>query len=86
MSHPKRSSFPCPQIVSDIDARGMEYVSPATGKMITSRAERREDLKRSGCREVDPSEHKPEYRQKKYAKRFGGSLDKWNPEAGPFKR
>jgi hypothetical protein len=26
------------------------YVSPATGKVITSRTERREDLKRSGCR------------------------------------
>lgn len=31
------------------------YESPVTGKMITSRRERREDLARSGCVEYEPS-------------------------------
>jgi hypothetical protein len=34
-------------VISDIQP----YESPATGKMITSRSERREDFKVSGCRE-----------------------------------
>ena len=34
-------------VISDIQA----YESPATGKMITTRSERREDFKVSGCRE-----------------------------------
>jgi hypothetical protein len=32
------------------------YQSPASGKWITSRAERREDLKRTGCREWEGME------------------------------
>lgn len=47
-----------PYIRSDLPA----YKSPATGKIIEGRAARREDLARSGCREVDPSEYKPTYR------------------------
>jgi hypothetical protein len=39
--------FSSPMGMVDIPA----YESPATGKWITSRSERREDLKRSGCRE-----------------------------------
>lgn len=31
------------------------YQSPTTGRLITSRNERREDLKRSGCVEYEPS-------------------------------
>ena len=38
------------------------YVSPVTGKVIEGRAARREDLARTGCREVDPSEYKPVYK------------------------
>lgn len=33
-----------------------EYRSPLGTGLITSRSHRREDLKRGGCREVDPSE------------------------------
>lgn len=45
-----RADFPCPQL-----AKGFtEYESPVTGKMITSRAERREDLAKAGCREWEP--------------------------------
>lgn len=34
------------------------YQSPVTLGMVEGRYQRREDLKRSGCREVDPSEIK----------------------------
>ena len=44
------------------------FESPATGKIITSKAERREDMKASGCREwegMDNERHNAK-RQKKY--------------------
>jgi hypothetical protein len=50
--------LPTPYVRGDLPA----YVSPITGKPIEGRAARREDLARSGCREVDPSECKPTYR------------------------
>lgn len=45
------------------------YESPASGKWITSRAERREDFKRTGCRpwEGMEAERQEAERQKKYA-------------------
>lgn len=39
-----------PLIVGDLPA----YESPIDGRVISGRAARREDLKRSGCREYDP--------------------------------
>ena len=45
------------------------YKSPVTGKVIEGRVARREDLKRSGCREVDPGEFKPVYRNPRFAKK-----------------
>ena len=53
-----RSDLPFPYIRGDLKP----YVSPITGKIIEGRAARREDLARSGCREVDPSEYKPIYK------------------------
>ena len=44
-----------PMIVSDLPA----YMSPLGTGLIDGRAARREDLKRSGCRETDPSEWNP---------------------------
>lgn len=41
----------CPTIISDIPA----YASPIDGRMITSRSERRDDLKRNNCVEWEPS-------------------------------
>lgn len=55
-----------PQIISDI----APYESPLGTGMIDGRRARREDLKRSGCREVDPSEYRPTFRSKKWADRF----------------
>lgn len=34
-----------------------EYISPLTGKLITSKVERREEMKKFKVREVDPSEY-----------------------------
>mgnify|MGYP001615457193 CR=1 FL=1 len=48
----KVSSLPMPYVRGDLPT----YISPVTGKPIEGRAARREDLARSGCREVDPSE------------------------------
>ena len=49
---------PMPYVRGDLPT----YISPVTGKPVDGRAERREDLARTGCREVDPSEYKPIYR------------------------
>ena len=50
-------TLPCPTILGDIP----EYLSPLGTGLITSRSQRREELKRNNCREVDPSEFKPTY-------------------------
>lgn len=71
---PERGEITAPYIASDIPA----YMSVASGKMIDGRADRREDLKRTGCRECDPSEFKVQYRDKDRAIAAGRE---WNPEA-----
>ena len=45
-----RSDLPCPTVRGDIE----EYRSPIDGKLITSRSQRREDLKANGCIEWEP--------------------------------
>lgn len=45
------------------------YFSPVTGKPVEGRAARREDLARSGCREVDPSEFKPIYKSYEFCQK-----------------
>lgn len=45
------------------------YVSPVTGKPVEGRRARREDLARSGCREVEPSEARPVYRNLEFCRR-----------------
>lgn len=71
--------------------RDVSYVSPLSMQPITSRSQRREEMKAHNVREVDPSEYKPVYRTKKWAGRMRGDHD---PTAGmpdygdaaPFKR
>lgn len=48
-----------------------EYISPITGKPVDGRTERREELKRHGCREVDPSEWKDGYTNERFIKKHG---------------
>lgn len=79
------------RVASPMLMRDVSYVSPLSRKMVTSRSQRREEMKIHGVREVDPSEHKPVYRSKKWAERMRGEHD---PGAGlidygdaaPFKR
>lgn len=56
-----------PQICSDIKP----YISPLGTGEISGRRQRREDLKRAGCREVDPSEFKPRFVNEKFARKRG---------------
>ena len=60
----KMSALPMPYVASDIKP----YQSPITGKLIESRSARREDLARSGCREVDPSE-RPVFRNYEFCQK-----------------
>lgn len=54
-----------PLIMRDIP----EYKSPMGTGLITSRSQRREDLKRANAREVDPSEFKPRYINASFARK-----------------
>lgn len=56
-----------PLIQSDITP----YMSPLGTGEISGRRQRREELKRSGCREVDPSEFKPTFKNKQFAQKRG---------------
>lgn len=60
-----------PLIQSDIKP----YDSPLGTGMIDGRRARREDLKRSGCREVDPTEFKPKFVNKSWAAKRGYSAE-----------
>lgn len=59
----------CPQIIRDIS----EYRSPIDGRVIGSRSERREDLKRNNCIEWEPSlsptKGKPVFRNERFARK-----------------
>ena len=55
--------FSAPSAISDIEP----YESPVTGKMITSRSERREDFKASGCREWEGMDVERKEAQKRKA-------------------
>lgn len=61
----KRSAVAMPYVNGDLPP----YPSPVTGKIIEGRAARREDLARSGCREVDPSEYKPVYKDYEFCQK-----------------
>lgn len=47
----RRRPIACPTVISDIP----EYRSPVDGRVIGSRSERRDDLKRNGAVEYEPS-------------------------------
>lgn len=59
--------------------RDVAYKSPLSGKEITSRSQRLEEMKVHGVREVEPSEYRPVYRSRKWAERMRGEHD---PSAG----
>ena len=51
MEKPSAGQIVMPTVISDIP----EYASPIDGKVISTRSERREDLKRNNCVEWEPS-------------------------------
>lgn len=46
------------------------YQSPLGNYWVDGRSARREDLKRNGCREVDPTEYRPEYSRATFEARY----------------
>ena len=70
MPIPERDGIQAPMLMKDIP----EYRSPIDGTLITSRSQRREDLKRNNCIEVDPPKDRV-FRTKKYADAFRGEHD-----------
>jgi hypothetical protein len=66
-----------PQLMSDLPA----YFSVASGKWVEGRSARRDDLARTGCREVDPSEGPKFCNTKKWAERL--KMDYQPPEIKP---
>lgn len=68
---PKKGGLPTPYIAGDIKP----YRSPLGNWEVTSRSQRREELKRHNLREVDPSERPKDghngYFDEKYLKRYG---------------
>lgn len=63
------------QVWSDLPG----YQSVASGKWVEGRRARRDDLARTGCREVDPSEGPKYCTNKKWAERLGME---WNNDPG----
>jgi hypothetical protein len=68
MPLPEGRALAAPIVQSDIT----EYRSPIDGRPITSRSERREDLKRNGCVAAEPRPaHKRGYRNPRFAVKRG---------------
>jgi hypothetical protein len=70
MPIPERDGICLPRIITE---EFVPFESPATGKLITSRAEHREDLAASGCRVLEPDESptKGRIRNRKFAEKRG---------------
>lgn len=67
---PVNGAFPCPSVAGDIE----EYVSPATGRHITTRQAMKDDLAKSNCvdgRDVPKREGFGKLRNERFAKKRG---------------
>ena len=62
---------PVPYVRGDLPS----YISPITGKPVDGRSARREDLKRSGCIEMDPPARKRGFINERFAKKHGATVD-----------
>lgn len=71
-----------PYVWSDLPA----YKSPLGTGVVDGRKARREDLKRGGCREVDPSEFKPGYINENFTKPRGLQVSKDGEGLRPIER
>ncbi len=78
---PSSAPLAMPMVMRDTP----EYCSPIDGRLISSRSERREDLKRNGCIEWDasasPTRGKPEFKNPRFAKKWGLPLGEANRDA-----
>lgn len=52
-------------------AKPMSYISPMSGKEITCPKQRKEEMKKYGVREVDPSEYRSMLRDRGFDERSG---------------
>lgn len=64
----QQSALPCPMIMERAADKN-PYRSPIDGKPVMNHYQRKEDLKRSGCREVETSEWTPQYNNERFAKK-----------------
>lgn len=71
MDKPYAGQIVAPRIMRDIP----EYRSPINGKLITSRSERREDLARNDCVELDPPKRPRGFKNARFAKKHGLPLN-----------
>jgi hypothetical protein len=66
---PAGAPLACPRIIRDIP----DYRSPIDGRVIGSRSEKREDLRRNGCVEWEPSlsptKGKPVFKNERFARK-----------------
>ena len=70
----KKAASPLPMPYTFPDTP--DYVSPVGTGLTSGRVQRRDDLKRSDCREVDPGEYTPKYTNPKFARKGGKSIAK----------
>ena len=71
MHMPARDGVCAPMVVSDTP----EYRSPIDGRLVSGRAQRREDLRRSNCIEIDPPAKPRGFRNPRYAAKHGLPLN-----------
>jgi hypothetical protein len=55
------------RISAPMVVRDVSYISPLSMKPVTSRSQRREEMKVHNVREVDPSEYRPTYHKRENA-------------------
>jgi len=71
MPKPYAGQICAPQVMRDTP----EYRSPIDGTLITSRSQRREDLKKHGCVEMDPPKRPRGFKNARFAKKHGLPLN-----------
>lgn len=68
---PERDGICAPMVCSDTP----EYRSPIDGRLVSGRVQRREDLKRNNCVEIDPPAKPRGYKNPRFAKKYGLPLN-----------
>lgn len=71
MEKPFAGQLCAPMVVSDTP----DYRSPIDGRLISGRAQRREDLKRNNCVEIDPPARPRGFKNPRFAAKHGLPLN-----------